>query len=430
MNNDKAMNVLLIGSGGREHTLAWKLEQSPKLGKLFISPGNAGTANHGTNVSVDWKNFEALKNFLLSEEIGMLVIGPEDPLVDGLHDRIAADSQTKEIVVIGPKKQAAQLEGSKDFSKEFMFKYGIPTANYKSFTLETMDQGFRFLEDIKSPYVLKADGLASGKGVVILDNLDEALAEFKAMLQDEKFGAASKTVLIEEFLSGVECSVFVLTDGINYISLPEAKDYKRIGEGDTGLNTGGMGSISPVSFADADFMKKVESRIIEPTINGLKNEKIDFSGFIFFGLIKVKGNPYLIEYNVRLGDPETESLIPRLENDLLDLFFAVGEKHLDEKTVQFSSKTTASVMLVSGGYPEAYEKNKVITGLGLVEDCLVFHAGTKQNEQGEILTNGGRVIAITAFGNNREEALTKAYKEAEKVQFEGKYLRSDLGFDL
>lgn len=430
MNDNKAMNVLLIGSGGREHTLAWKLAQSPKLGQLFISPGNAGTLNHGTNVSIDWKNFEALKSFLLANEIGMLVIGPEDPLVAGLHDQIASDPQTKHILVIGPKKQAAQLEGSKDFSKEFMLKYGIPTANYKSFTLETMDQGFKFLEDIKSPYVLKADGLAAGKGVVILDDLDQAIAEFKAMLQDEKFGAASKTVLIEEFLSGIECSVFVLTDGINYVLLPEAKDYKRIGEGDTGLNTGGMGSISPVNFADADFMKKVESRIIEPTLNGLKNEKIDFSGFIFFGLIKVKGNPFLIEYNVRLGDPETESLIPRLETDLFDLFLASGQKRLNEKTVQFSDQTTASVMLVSGGYPEAYEKNKVITGLDLVEDCLIFHAGTKLNEQGDVLTNGGRVLAITAFGNNKEEALAKAYKEAEKVQFEGKYLRADLGFDL
>lgn len=424
------MNVLLIGSGGREHTLAWKLAKSPKLGKLFISPGNAGTAAHGTNISIDWKDFDALKNFLLSENIEMLVIGPEDPLVEGLHDQILADHKTSHIAVIGPKKQAAQLEGSKDFSKKFMLKYGIPTANYKSFTLETIDEGFQFLEDIKSPYVLKADGLAAGKGVVILDELEEAIAEFKAMLQDEKFGAASKTVLIEEFLCGVECSVFVLTDGENYKLLPEAKDYKRIGEGDTGLNTGGMGSISPVSFADSDFMKKVETRIIDPTINGLKNEKIDYSGFIFFGLIKVNGNPYVIEYNVRLGDPETESVIPRLETDLLDLFIATAEKRLDEKTVKFSERTTASVMLVSGGYPEAYEKNKVISGLDLVEDCLVFHAGTKQNDQGEILTNGGRVIALTAFGTNQEEALKKAYQEAEKIQFEGKYLRYDLGFDL
>ena len=426
----KAMNVLLIGSGGREHTLAWKLTQSPKLGKLFISPGNAGTAAHGTNISVDWRNFKTLKNFLLAEKIEMLVIGPEDPLVEGLHNQILGDSETCHIAVIGPKKQAAQLEGSKDFSKEFMLKYGITTANYKSFTLETMDEGFQFLEDIKSPYVLKADGLAAGKGVIILDDLDEALAEFKAMLEDEKFGAASKTVLIEEFLSGIECSVFVLTDGESYKILPEAKDYKRIGEGDTGLNTGGMGSISPVSFVNTAFMKKVVSRIIDPTINGLKNEKIDFSGFIFFGLIKVNGNPFVIEYNVRLGDPETESLIPRLETDLLDLFEATAEKRLSEKTVQFSEKTTASVMLVSGGYPGAYEKNKIITGLDLVEDCLVFHAGTKQNEEGEILTNGGRVLAITAYGANKDEALAKAYKEAEKIQFEGKYLRSDLGFDL
>ncbi len=424
------MNVLLIGSGGREHTIAWKLAQSPKMGKLYISLGNAGTAAHGTNVSVDWKDFDALKHFLLSKEIEMVIIGPEDPLVDGLHDQILADSQTKSIAVIGPKKQAAQLEGSKDFAKEFMLKYGIPTANYKSFTKETIDEGFKFLDDIKSPYVLKADGLAAGKGVVILDDLDDAIVEFTAMLQDEKFGAASKTVLIEEFLTGIECSVFVLTDGESYKILPEAKDYKRIGEGDTGLNTGGMGSISPVSFANKAFMKKVESRIIEPTINGLKNEKIDYSGFIFFGLIKVNENPFVIEYNVRLGDPETESVIPRLENDLLDLFISTAEKRLSEKTVIFSDKTTASVMLVSGGYPGTYEKNKVISGLDSVDDCLVFHAGTKQNKKGEILTNGGRVLALTAFGNSKEEALAKAYREAEKIQFDGKYLRSDLGFDL
>lgn len=426
----KIMNVLLIGSGGREHTLAWKLAQSPKLEKLFISPGNAGTAAYGTNVSVDWKDFDALKSFLLSESIEMVIIGPEDPLVDGLHDQILADSQTKHIAVIGPKRQAAQLEGSKDFSKEFMQKYDIPTANYKSFTLETIDEGLQFLKSIKSPYVLKADGLAAGKGVIILDELEETIAEFKAMLQDEKFGAASRTVLVEEFLCGVECSVFVLTDGENYKILPEAKDYKRIGEGDTGLNTGGMGSISPVSFADADFMKRVETLIIEPTINGLKSENIDYSGFIFFGLIKVNGNPNVIEYNVRLGDPETESVIPRLENDLLDLFIATAEKHLSKESVKISEQTTASVMLVSGGYPEAYEKNKVISGFDLVEDCLIFHAGTKENEKGEILTNGGRVLALTAFGANQEEALEKAYNEAEKIKFEGKYLRHDLGFDL
>lgn len=424
------MNVLLIGSGGREHTLAWKLAQSPQLQQLFISPGNAGTAKHGTNIAVDWKNFDSLKSFLLSENIKMLIIGPEDPLVAGLHDQIIEDSETKHILVIGPKKKAAQLEGSKDFSKEFMLKYDIPTANYKSFTLETMEEGFKFLEDIKSPYVLKADGLAAGKGVVILDDLDEAIAEFKAMLQDEKFGAASRTVLIEEFLSGVECSVFVLSDGINAVLLPEAKDYKRIGEGDTGLNTGGMGSISPVSFADEIFMKKVKNRIIEPTLNGLKNEKIDFSGFIFIGLIKVNGNPYVIEYNVRLGDPETESVIPRIENDLMDLFIATGEKKLGDVIVKISEKTTASVMLVSGGYPEAYEKNKTITGLDLVEDCLVFHAGTKENNEGKVLTNGGRVLAITAYGNSKEEALNKAYTEAKKIKFEGKYIRTDLGFDI
>lgn len=424
------MNVLLIGSGGREHSLAWKLNQSPRLNKLFISPGNAGTATVGTNVSLDWKDFDSFKKFLLSHKIEMLVIGPEDPLVYGLHDQIADDPETKYISVIGPKKLAAQLEGSKDFSKKFMLKYSIPTANYKSFTLETMDQGIRFLEDIKSPYVLKVDGLAAGKGVIILDDLKEAIIEFKALLEEEKFGKAGKIVLIEEFLSGIECSVFVLTDGISYQLLPEAKDYKRIGEGDTGLNTGGMGSISPVSFVDSEFMKKVKSRIIEPTLNGLKNEKIDYTGFIFFGLIKINGNPYVIEYNARMGDPETESVIPRLETDLLDLFIATSEKKLAEKSLQFSKEFTASVMLVSGGYPEAYEKNKIISGLDVVEDCLVFHAGTRQNEQGDILTNGGRVLAITAFGNSKEEALAKAYKEAKKVHFEGKYLRTDIGFDL
>ncbi len=426
----QTMNVLLLGSGGREHSLAWKLEQSPKLKKLFICPGNAGTAQHGHNIDLDWKNFDALKDFLLSEKIDMLVIGPENPLVEGLHDKIKADKETKHIAVIGPKKQAAQLEGSKDFSKEFMLKYGIPTANYKSFTLETMEEGFRFLEDIKSPYVLKADGLAAGKGVVILDDLDEATKEFRVMLEGEKFGNASKTVLIEEFLSGIECSVFILTDGESYKTLPIAKDYKRIGEKDTGLNTGGMGSVSPVSFADDNFMKKVDSRIINPTLNGLKNEKIDFSGFIFFGLIKVKGNPFVIEYNVRLGDPETESVLPRLESDLLDLFIASSEQKLAEKEIHFTKQSTASVMLVSGGYPQKYEKDKLITGLDLVEDCLVFHAGTIENEKGEIRTNGGRVLALTAFGENKDKALAKAYREAEKIQFEGKYLRKDIGFDL
>jgi phosphoribosylamine--glycine ligase len=424
------MNVLLIGSGGREHTLAWKLAQSSKLSKLFISPGNAGTSMHGKNVSLDWRNFKELKAFLLLEEISMVVIGPEDPLVEGLHDQIISDKQTQHIFVIGPKKLAAKLEGSKDFAKEFMQKYAIPTAIYKSFTKETMDQGIRFLEDIKSPYVLKADGLAAGKGVVILDDLDQAIAEFSAMLKDEKFGEASKTVLIEEFLSGIECSVFALTDGKSYKLFPVAKDYKRVGEGDTGLNTGGMGSVSPVSFADETFMKKVETRIIQPTLNGLINEKIDYSGFLFFGLIKVNGNPFVIEYNVRLGDPETESIIPRLETDLLELFQATAEKRLDEIPIRISNQFVSSIILVSGGYPGEYEKNKPISGLNLVKDCLVFHAGTKQNENQEILTNGGRVLALTAFGSSKQEALAKVYAEAEKIHFEGKYFREDIGFDL
>ena len=423
------MNILLIGSGGREHTLAWKMKQSPLLDELFISPGNAGTREIGKNINIDYNDHNALSEFLIQNEIEMIVVGPEQPLVDGIHDRIAEDEKLKHIVVIGPKQKAAQLEGSKDFAKKFMTKYHIPTASYKTFGKDSLDAGIDFLEDIKSPYVLKADGLAAGKGVVILDDLKDAIQTLTEMIADEKFGEASHNVVIEEFLSGVELSVFVLTDGDSYALLPEAKDYKRIGEGDTGLNTGGMGSISPVSFADENFMNLVKTRIIEPTINGLKNEKIDYQGFIFFGLIKVKDHPYVIEYNVRLGDPETESVLPRLQTDIVELFKAVGEKKLSDYRTEFDSRTAASVMLVSGGYPGSYEKGKEITGLHADENQILFHAGTKI-ENDKILTNGGRVIAITSLASNMNDALTKSFELAKKISFEGKYYRKDLGFDL
>ncbi len=423
------MNILLIGSGGREHTIAWKLAQSPKLNKLFITPGNAGTATIGQNVDIDINNQHALKEFLLKNHIHMVVVGPEIPLVDGIHDRIIADPEIKHIAIIGPKKAAAQLEGSKDFAKRFMKKYHIPTANYKTFSKENLAAGIEFLKDIKSPYVLKADGLAAGKGVVILDNLEEAITVFTDMITANKFGSAGHQVVIEEFLDGVELSVFALTDGTSYVLLPEAKDYKRIGEGDTGPNTGGMGSISPVPFANEKYMQKIINRVVEPTINGLLNEKIDYQGFIFFGLIDVKGNPYVIEYNVRLGDPETESVIPRLKTDLLELFQGVAEKKLHNHSIETDPRVAASVMLVSGGYPDAYEKGKVISGLEHAHTELLFHAGTKE-EGGDIVTNGGRVIAVTSLGETMEEALDSSYKMAEKIEFNGKYYRKDLGFDL
>ena len=423
------MNVLLIGSGGREHTIAWKLAQSPKLGDLFICPGNAGTANIGQNINLDINDQEKLKIFLLESKIDMIVVGPEIPLVEGIHDKILADNDTKHIAVIGPKKAASQLEGSKDFAKKFMSKYNIPTANYKTFNKENIKQGIQFLEDIKSPYVLKADGLAAGKGVVILDDLNEAIEVFKDMITADKFGDAGHTVVVEEFLSGVELSIFALTDGRSYVLLPEAKDYKRIGEADTGPNTGGMGSISPVPFADEKFMQKVINRVIEPTINGLQNEKLDYQGFVFFGLINVKGNPFVIEYNVRLGDPETESVLPRLKTDLLELFEGVANRNLEKYSIETRPEYAASVMLVSGGYPDVYEKGKTIKNIEALENQVIFHAGTKASED-HTLTNGGRVLAITSLADTMDKALEASYKTAESISFEGKYYRKDLGFDL
>jgi len=424
------MNVLVLGSGGREHALSWKMKQSPLLDKLFIAPGNAGTASLGTNVSLSVNDFEAIGEFILDNDIEMLVVGPEDPLVRGIYDHFKNDLRFEHLMLIGPSAKAALLEGSKDFAKEFMKKFNIPTAAYKSFTVDELEEGIRFLEQQHAPYVLKADGLAAGKGVLICKTIDEAEEELKAMLQDEKFGKASKKVVIEEFLDGIEVSVFVLTDGKDYLILPEAKDYKRIGDGDTGLNTGGMGSISPVPFANKDFMKKVEDQIIKPTIDGLKQERLDYKGFIFFGLINIKGKPFVIEYNARMGDPEAESVIPRIKSDLLDLFHGVGTRTLKEKEISIDTRSTAAVFLVSGGYPEAYDKGKEITGLDKVDNSIIFHAGTAEGQQEKILTSGGRVIAVTSYGNSMQEALDQSYTNAHLIDFEGKYYRSDLGFDL
>ena len=423
------MNVLILGSGGREHTFAWKLAQSPLLNKLFIAPGNAGTATLGENVDIKADDFDAVKSLCLVKEIDMVVVGPEDPLVKGVHDFFLADEELKDIPVIGPQKAGAELEGSKDFAKEFLFRHNIPTAAYQTFTSEDLDQGYAFLETLKPPYVLKADGLAAGKGVLILDSIDEAKAELKEMLTEAKFGAASAKVVIEEFLDGIELSVFVLTDGNSYKVLPTAKDYKRIGEGDTGLNTGGMGAISPVPFADDILMQKIEDRIVKPTVEGLKKDKLPYKGFIFIGLIKVDNEPIVIEYNVRMGDPETEAVLPRIKSDLLELFQAVGEGKLDEKTLELDPRFATTVMMVSGGYPEAYEKGKVMSGIDTVKDSIVFHAGTKQVGT-EVQTNGGRVMALTSFGDSINEALAKSFANAEKVDFDGKYYRTDIGFDL
>ena len=422
------MNILLLGSGGREHALAWKILQSPKIDKLYVAPGNAGIGQIAETLNISPTDFTSVKAEVIDKKIDMVIVGPEDPLVKGIYDFFINDQDIKHIPVIGPSKLGAELEGSKDFAKRFMMRHNIPTARYKSFTAENLNDGYTFLEELKAPYVLKADGLAAGKGVLIINDLEEAKAELKAMLGG-MFGAASTTVVIEEFLSGIECSVFVLTDGKSYKVLPVAKDYKRIGEGDSGPNTGGMGAISPVSFADVTFMKKVEKRIIIPTVKGLQSDNITYKGFIFIGLIEVQGEPMVIEYNVRMGDPETEVVMLRIQSDFVDLLEGVAKETLDSKNLEIDNRYATTVMLASGGYPGDYEKGKTISGLTSVEDSIVFHAGTA-NEDNSIVTNGGRVIAISSYGNSKNEALTKSFANADKIDFEGKYYRKDIGFDL
>lgn len=423
------MRVLLLGSGGREHALAWKISQSSVLEELFIAPGNAGTKNHGKNIDIKPSDFPAIKKFVLENQIEMVIVGPEAPLVLGIHDFFLNDEELKHIGVVGPQKEAAQLEGSKDFAKEFMKRHNIPTARYATFTKNTLEQGYAFLEALPAPYVLKADGLAAGKGVLILNSLTEAKNELKNMLADAKFGEASSKVVIEQFLSGIELSVFVLTDGDSYKILPEAKDYKRIGEGDTGLNTGGMGAVSPVPFADSAFMDKIENQIIIPTVKGLKQDKIPYKGFIFFGLINVKNEPYVIEYNCRMGDPETEVVMPRLKSDLLDLLEGVITNTLSERDIQFDERSAATVMMVSGGYPEDYEKGKQIFGLNGITNSIVFHAGTSADGPA-VMSAGGRVLAVTSYGKSLEIALEKSYESIKNIEFDKSYYRKDIGFDV
>ena len=423
------MNVLILGSGGRECAFAWKFAQSPKTEKLFIAPGNAGTEKYGINIPLDVNDFDAVKNVVLDNNINMVIVGPEDPLVNGIHDYFLEDNALLQIPVIGPQKFAAKLEGSKEFAKEFMFRHNIPTAKYQSFTKETLNEGFDFLGSLKPPYVLKADGLAAGKGVLILSDLEEAKRELEEMLAHEKFGTASAKVVIEEFLDGIEMSSFVLTDGSDYVIFPNAKDYKRIGEGDKGLNTGGMGAVSPVPFADSELLSKVEDRIIKPTIEGLKKDKIPYVGFIFIGLIMVNNEPMVIEYNVRMGDPETEVVFPRIKSDFVDLFNATANKKLSDFKIDIDERSACTVMLVSGGYPENYEKRKEIRGLENIRESILFHAGTaRENEK--VITSGGRVIAVTSYGSNFKEALAQSYKNIGLIEFDRMNYRKDIGFDL
>ncbi|WP_426483415.1 phosphoribosylamine--glycine ligase [Flavobacterium sp. 2] len=423
------MTILLLGSGGREHAFAWKMTQSPLCEKLFVVPGNAGTAAIAENVAISATDFEAVKALVLKENISLVVVGPEDPLVKGIYDYFKNDESLKNIPVIGPSKLGAQLEGSKEFAKEFLMKHNIPTAAYDSFTAETVEKGCEFLETLQPPYVLKADGLAAGKGVLIIQDLEEAKTELRNMLVHAKFGTASAKVVIEEFLDGIELSCFVLTDGKNYKILPTAKDYKRIGEGDTGLNTGGMGAVSPVPYVDAVLMEKIETRIVKPTIEGFQKDGIEYKGFVFIGLINVKNEPIVIEYNVRMGDPETEVVVPRLKSDLVELFLSVADQKLGDFNLEVDPRSATTVMVVSGGYPEDFEKGKVISGLENVTDSIVFHAGTKLDGE-NVVTNGGRVIAVTSYGDNFQEAIKKSYQNIDKLSFDKMYFRKDIGFDL
>ena len=423
------MTILLLGSGGREHALAWKLLQSNRCSKLLVAPGNAGTESIAENILIDPTDFEAVKKVVLEQKVNMLVVGPEDPLVKGIYDFFKHDELLKNIPVIGPSKEGAKLEGSKEYAKEFLVKHNIPTAGYDSFTAETVEKGCAFLETLNPPFVLKADGLAAGKGVLIIQDLEEAKTELRNMLVNQKFGQASSKVVIEEFLDGIELSCFVLTDGKNYKVLPTAKDYKRIGEGDTGLNTGGMGAVSPVPFADAVLLEKIETRIVKPTIDGLQKDGIEYKGFVFIGLINVKGEPMVIEYNVRMGDPETEVVMPRIQSDLVELFSAVANQTLNEVSLKIDPRSATTIMVVSGGYPEDYEKGKIITGLDTIEDSIAFHAGTK-TVNGNVVSNGGRVIAMTSYGDTFQEAIKKSYQNIAKLNFDKMYYRKDIGFDL